>query len=146
MLILCDIDGTAADITHRRHFVENKPKRWDKFYDAMIYDTPNMWCAYLLQAVIYDGHEIVFISGRPDNYREQTETWLKKFYPFCADNLIVHMRPANNTEPDYVIKERTYDAEFANKDVLFVIDDRQQVVDMWRRRGLTVLQCDEGNF
>jgi len=28
----------------------------------------------------------------------------------------------------------------------FVVDDRQQVVDMWRRNGITCLQCDVGDF
>jgi hypothetical protein len=32
------------------------------------------------------------------------------------------------------------------KDILFAVDDRQQVVDMWRRNGITCLQCDEGQF
>lgn len=142
MLILCDIDGTAANINHRRHFVENKPKRWDKFYDAMVDDIPNPWCQELIRAL--QQHEIVFISGRPENYRKQTEEWLDKHYPGHYSYL--YMRPTNNTEPDYIIKERIYDDNFANRDILLVIDDRKQVVDMWRKKGLTVLQCDEGNF
>ena len=31
-------------------------------------------------------------------------------------------------------------------DPIMAVDDRQQVVDMWRANGLTVLQVDEGNF
>ena len=33
-----------------------------------------------------------------------------------------------------------------NKDILFVVDDRQQVVNMWRDNGITCLQCDKGDF
>ncbi|MDJ0647343.1 MAG: hypothetical protein QNJ60_01435 [Xenococcaceae cyanobacterium MO_188.B19] len=29
---------------------------------------------------------------------------------------------------------------------LFILDDRQQVVDMWRSLGLTVFQVAEGDF
>lgn len=31
-------------------------------------------------------------------------------------------------------------------DVLFAIDDRSSVVDMWRDLGLVCLQCAEGAF
>jgi 5'(3')-deoxyribonucleotidase len=149
MLILCDIDGTAADINHRRHFVENGKKDWKSFFDEMVYDTPNAWCVELLKAMTYEGHEVIFISGRPDNYRDKTEQWLKEYYPFCSEQLILHMRPAGNSEPDYLIKENILAANFDDnnqKNILFVLDDRQQVVDMWRKNGLVVLQCDAGNF
>jgi hypothetical protein len=33
-----------------------------------------------------------------------------------------------------------------NYDVKYVIDDRDQVVDMWRSLGLRVLQVAPGNF
>lgn len=145
MLILCDIDGTAANINHRRHFVENKPKRWDKFYDAMTKDVPNAWCQELLRALVLDGHQVAFVSGRPDNYRKQTHNWLMEHYQDVGVYSL-YMRPADNTEQDFVIKERIYNEHFANTPILFVIDDRQQVVNMWRSKGLTVLQCDEGNF
>lgn len=142
MLILCDIDGTAANINHRRHFVENKPKRWDKFYDAIIDDKPNEWCQEIISSM--QQHEVIFVSGRPETHRKQTEDWLDKYYGGLYSYL--YMRPANNTEQDFIIKERIYDNNFSDKQILFVIDDRKQVVDMWRRKGLTVLQCDEGNF
>ena len=37
------------------------------------------------------------------------------------------------------------DSDFED-DVLFVVDDRQKVVDMWRDLGLVVLQPAPGNF
>jgi hydroxymethylpyrimidine pyrophosphatase-like HAD family hydrolase len=147
MLILCDIDGTAANINHRRHFVEDKKhSHWGKFFDAMVDDTPNEWCQKLLHALVVDGHKVVFISGRPDSHRIQTERWLGEHYTKVFNGEL-YMRPAGNYDPDYRIKENILAAHFDDHDeILFVIDDRKQVVDMWRSKGLTVLQCDEGNF
>jgi hypothetical protein len=34
----------------------------------------------------------------------------------------------------------------AGFDPTMAFDDRQQVVDMWRRHGLTVMQVDIGDF
>ena len=39
--IIFDMDGTLADVSHRKHFVENNPKNWEAFYKAMINDKPN---------------------------------------------------------------------------------------------------------
>ena len=36
-IILCDIDGTVADNSHRQHFLEGK-KDWDGFFDALDLD------------------------------------------------------------------------------------------------------------
>jgi hypothetical protein len=30
--------------------------------------------------------------------------------------------------------------------ILYAVDDRQRVVDMWRSNGITCLQVAEGNF
>lgn len=152
-IILCDIDGTAANIDHRRHLVEKKltgqKVDWGTFFKEMINDTPNEWCQKLLGALDKAGYQIVFVSGRPDNYRVETELWLHKHYGHITFNEL-YMRPAGNHEQDYLIKERIYDEYFvasgSDKNILFVLDDRKQVTDMWRKRGLTVLQCDEGDF
>jgi hypothetical protein len=148
MLILCDIDGTAANIEHRRHFVEGKHKDWKTFFDEMEYDMPNVWCQELLGAMLAAGHRTAFISGRPDNYEQQTRAWLSEHYPASFTGEL-YMRPAGNSDQDYKIKEEILASKFDDEDqrnILFVLDDRQQVVDMWRRHGLTVLQCDVGNF
>lgn len=152
MLILCDIDGTAANINHRRHLVEGKKEGkkvdWPRFFDEMVNDTPNQWCQLLLLALVNQGHEVVFISGRPDSHELQTTNWLVKHYPHVFTGRL-YMRPAGNYDQDYLIKEEILAANFDDAEqegILFVLDDRQQVVDMWRRHGLTVLQCDEGDF
>lgn len=147
MIIVCDIDGTAANIDHRRHWVENRPKKWDEFYRAMVFDKPQYWCQQLLDGMQEQGHEIYFVTGRPDNYREETETWLREHYSWVFNNPL-YMRKAGNTEQDYVVKQRIFDTHFRERkdEIAFVIDDRKQVVDMWRSNGLVVLQCDEGDF
>ena len=57
------------------------------------------------------------------------------------------MRPRFDCRKDDIVKEIILEFEILPRyKPHFVLDDRQQVVDMWRKRGLTVLQCDEGNF
>ena len=49
---------------------------------------------------------------------------------------------------DSIVKRQMYERAVANTfDVLFVLDDRNQVVDMWRKElGLPRFQVDYGDF
>lgn len=142
--VVCDIDGTAAKIDHRLHYVQGPGKRdWKSFFKEMNKDEVNFWCRNILQGLQKD-HIIVMCSGRPDSYREVTETWLKE-HKFKYDQLF--MRPRDDHRDDSLIKEILLDFEILTRyDVEFTIDDRKRVVDMWRRRGLTCLACAEGEF
>ncbi|MGH7203736.1 MAG: AAA family ATPase, partial [Candidatus Levyibacteriota bacterium] len=49
---------------------------------------------------------------------------------------------------DAVVKKELYETHISGKyEVLFVLDDRDQVVEMWRKDlGLPCFQVDYGNF
>ena len=82
-VVIFDIDGTLADISHRRHFVEGNKKNWAKFNQAMINDTPKTAIVALYQA-LWDKYYVIIVSGRTDDFRQQTEAWFKKCYCFRA--------------------------------------------------------------
>ena len=140
--IIVDLDGTLCDAGHRRHFVEKEKKDWKSFYENMVYDQPNQWCLELLNR--FKMNEIVFVTGRPEEYREHTVTWLKKIgYSSCP----LFMRKSKDYRQDFEIKTEIYKEHIEPKfKILFCVDDRTQVVKAWRALGLTCLQCDEGDF
>lgn len=144
--IIVDLDGTLYDSTGRKHYVEDKKNRnFDKFHQASSFDPPNQWCLELIKRFEVD-HQIIFCSGRHDTYRQITQDWLEK-YGLGTINYLLYMRKVNDYRADTIIKKEIYDLYIKkNYDILFVIDDRQSVVDMWRAEGLTVLHCAEGNF
>lgn len=132
--IICDIDGTLAHMVGRGAF------EWNKV-DTDIVDTI---VKYIVKQQKDIGHEIILLSGRDSICRELTEKWLK-------DNDINYdlllMRSASDNRKDSIIKEEIYKTHIKNKyNVLFVLDDRDQVVEMWRKLGLKCLQVAEGNF
>lgn len=145
--IIVDIDGTLANIDHRLHHMkppEGQKKNWKRFFDDIEHDTPNEWCVDIVDGM-YEKAVSVFCSGRPDEHRDITRE-------FIADkcNLFIgelFMRRRNDFRTDFIIKEVILDFEILTRyKPLFAIDDRQQVVDLWRRRGITALQCSDGNF
>lgn len=132
--VLVDIDGTAALMVARSPFDETRVHE----------DRPNAPVITAVRAMSLAGHRVVFVSGRTDGCRDATEKWLAEHVdvPFT-----LHMRAAGDGRKDSIVKAELFDAHIRDRyDVAFVIDDRRQVVDMWRSLGLTVLQCADGNF
>ena len=141
--IIVDMDGTLANCDHRTHLV--KAKKWDEFYAACEDDQINQWCRMVMDSLgFYYDVEVVIVTGRPEKYREKTVKWLASFsiYP---DALL--MRKDGDFRKDAVIKEEILKLVILPEwDVLFALEDRKQVVDMWRKNGITCLQCAEGEF
>lgn len=144
--IVCDLDGTLCDVEHRRHFVRRNPgekKDWKGFFDAMIQDPVKGFCADILKTFSVT-HKTVLCSGRPDNYKKQTVGWLG-VNNIMYDDLF--MRNRGDQRQDDIVKEILLDFEILTRYTpYFMLDDRQQVVDMWRKRGYTCLQVAPGDF
>lgn len=143
--IIFDIDGTLADIEHRRHHLDEEKPNWHAFNNEMGEDTPNKPIVALYKTLWDSGnYELILVSGRAEEHRKITENWLVwNEIPF--ERLL--MRPLKDFRADYIIKEEILDKLRAEgKEILFTVDDRKQVVDMWRRNGITCLQCAEGDF
>jgi len=152
MDIIFDIDGTLADLTHRLHWIKSKPKNYKAFMEACPLDgeiTPVVRLARALDSIQFStgpGEKIrlIFCSGRSDEYREQTAQWLAEA-DLGPDHL--YMRKAGDYRKDSIVKSELLDqirADGFNPQLVF--DDRQQVVDMWRERGLICCQVAKGDF
>lgn len=137
--VIFDIDGTLADCSHRLRHLANNKRDWPAFFAEMDRDQPIEPVCWLLLALLDRDTTILLTTGRPENYRTVTEAWLERA------GLAWHrlyMRPENDTRPDHVVKSQILDGILADGfEPILVVDDRQSVVDMWRERGLTCLQC-----
>lgn len=143
--IWSDLDGTLCNVEHRRHFVrtEGKKKDWKSFFQALVNDTINVPVMETLKRFNHN-HDIVYCSGRSDDYRGQTVEWLQKNE---APNGYLFMRPRNDFRDDTIVKEIMLEFEvFTRYNILFCLDDRDSVVSMLRKHGLTVFQVAPGDF
>lgn len=146
--VVVDLDGTMCNIDHRLHHVKEKPKDWIKFFKECANDKMNLWCMELCIAMANRGYEIVFASGRAqDQCEAETKKWLDERCQRYGVSYSLFMRHGTDFRRDDVVKEIILDFEILPKfEPLFVVDDRDQVVRMWRKRGLTCLQCAPGDF
>lgn len=137
-IIILDIDGTVADCNHRLHFIQNGNRDYNGFYDNMDKDIPIHPIIDLVRALKFGGEYIILaVTGRPDTHKRETMLWLDKYFvPYDA----VFMRPGGDYRQDTVIKKEILDVirkEFGEPE--FALDDRPDVLRMWRSEGISTL-------
>jgi hypothetical protein len=137
--ILVDIDGTLA----RR--VDRGPFDWRKVGG----DEPITDVVELVKTLYWGSHaEIIFMSGRDVVCFDDTQEWLREHLGEWVLDLQLLMRPRKDGRKDFIVKEEIYRRDIQGKyNVRLVLDDRDQVVEMWRNTlGLTCLQVAPGDF
>lgn len=131
--IICDIDGTLAHMKNRSPYDWSRVGKDD--VDPIIKSLLNK---------LKNKYFIILVSGRDEVCREETEQWLSNNgieYRFLL------MRRNGDNRPDTVIKKEIFENDIRDDyNIEFVLDDRNQVVDMWRSLGLKCLQVQEGDF
>ena len=135
-IILCDIDGTVANNDHRQHFLEGK-KDWDGFFNALDKDQP---IYPIIDKIIEEnksGKEIIFLTGRPERYKDLTKTWLKKYFTF---DIRILMRGDNDQRNKIITKKEIFIANFKSNEIDLVIDNDEELIKMWESFGLSTLK------
>lgn len=127
--IICDLDGTLALLNGRNP------------YDASTCeaDLLNTIVAGLIRDKL-----TILVSGREEKYRNQTIAFLKKHN---IEYKMLLMRKSGDFRKDSLIKREIFDNHIRDRyNIEFVLDDRNQVVQMWRQLGLICLQVADGDF
>lgn len=135
--VIIDIDGTVALKGTRNPFDETRVGE----------DAPNTPVLNVIRAdVVANDVYPIFMSGRTAGCKEATDLWLQDHFSDVWQYSLF-MRAVGDNRPDNIIKRELFDKHVRyNYRVARVYDDRNQVVQMWRSLGLTVLQVAEGNF
>ena len=129
-----DIDGVLADVRHRLHHVESKPKNWDMFFEAAVADAP-LAEGLAMAATLSADHEIVYLTGRPERTRTDTAHWLRD-HELPVGKLL--MRRDGDRRPAKLVKLAVAQ-QLADKGRLaVVVDDDPDVVSALRDAGLPV--------
>ena len=145
-IVIFDLDGTLALIDKRRDIStkDNGKMDWSKFFnpDMIDLDDPNTPVIQMAKLLSHS-HRIFILSGRSDVTQDATLDWLR-IHNVPFDHL--QMRPQKLLYlPDNDLKQSWLDA-IGKDNVAMVFDDRNQVVDMWRKNGLTTFQVADGDF
>lgn len=138
-----DIDGTLADCSHRLHHIQKQPKDWDAFFADCSLDLPHDHVVGLAKD-LHSRSVVVFVSGRSDQCRAQTEEWLLNH---GLPSGPLYMRKAGDHRDDNIIKtEILAELRADGFDPIMAFDDRNRVVKAWRSAGIPCAQVAEGDF
>jgi len=138
-IAVIDLDGVLADVRHRLHFLESSPKDWDGFF-AGIPDDPVLPEGRAVVARLAEDHELIYLTGRPESTRPETEAWLERH---GLPRAKVVMRRARDRRPARVTKPALLrDLVADGREVVVVVDDDPQVCDALERAGWPVLRAD----
>jgi uncharacterized HAD superfamily protein len=132
--IIVDIDGTVSHKTDRDIYE----------YESAINDNPDPVILEVVRSLWTQGYRVLFVTGRSDDCITVTRAWLAIHCPYY---FALYMRQTGDFRKDAIVKQEIYETYIKDEyDILCVLDDRQQVVDMWREIGLKCLQVQPGDF
>jgi hypothetical protein len=137
-IAVVDIDGVLADVRHRLHFVESRPKDWQGFFAAALDDPPlevGIDTVRRLAAVC----DIVYLSGRPEHCRADTLAWFQN-HSLPPGELL--LRRAGDRRPARVTKIEALRRLAGRAPVVVLVDDDPLVGAAAREAGFDVLPAD----
>lgn len=133
--VICDLDGTLALMQGRSPYN----------YARVGEDTLCVPVHSVLKSLMgFRARVVIILSGRDGSCREETVRWLDRM---GVVHDFLYMRAEGDIRRDDMVKQELFDEHIRDRfNVVCALDDRNQVVDMWRRNGLLCLQVAEGDF
>lgn len=131
--IVVDIDNTLA------HNNSRNPFDWKRVGE----DTVDRSLSEILFCMDNDSIDIIIATGRDGICLKDTKNWLRKYNIWYDD---IYIRPENNYEPDWIIKQRIAQEILTDRHILAWFDDRLQVSRHLRMLGLDIYNVRHGNF
>ncbi|MGW0120852.1 phosphatase domain-containing protein [Streptomyces sp. NPDC003327] len=136
-LAVFDLDNTLAATAHRQHFLERRPRDWNAFFAAAP-DDPPLTEGVLLCREAAEECEVVYLTGRPERCRRDTEEWL------AAQSLPegrIHMRRNRDFRPARVTKVEILRRLAADREVRMLVDDDELVCEAAEEAGFAVVRA-----
>ncbi|GGO47786.1 phosphatase domain-containing protein [Streptomyces lasiicapitis] len=140
-LAVFDLDGTLADTAHRQRFLERKPRDWNAFFAAAP-DDPPLPRGVRLALDSARECEVVYLTGRPERCRADTEAWL------AAQGLPegrIWMRRDHDRRPARHTKLEVLRSLVRDREIRMLVDDDELVCDDAEQAGFTVVRARWGS-
>jgi len=141
-IAVIDLDGVVADVRPRLVHIQGGRRDWDAFFAEIPADAVLPEGRAVVERLA-DEHEIVYLTGRPERTRRNTEEWLDR-HRLPRGRLI--MRAERDRRPARMVKSRLL--RELNRElgrgarIAVVVDDDVEVCDALERDGWPVLRAD----
>ena len=136
-IVVFDIDGVLADVSHRLHHIGTRPKNWRAFFAAADADPPLQEGIDLANRLSAE-HEVLYLTGRPESLRSVTQEWLER-HGLPEGRLV--MRRGGDFRPARVAKLDLLASVGGHDRVHAMVDDDPAVVEALTEAGYAVLHA-----
>lgn len=144
-IVIVDLDGTLANLSHRRGYVRTNPSNWEAFNKTIIDDKPIDQTIAIYKALQSQGHYMVIFSGRGNDYLDVSKEWLAR-YDITYDEIHHRNIKSQGIDPfedgisDVLVKIRMLSdlkSRHPDKEIFCAIDDRKKVCEgVWVDQGI----------
>lgn len=154
------LDKDRGNVYHKETNEKWKPD-WKSFYEAC--DKDLVFSPVKSVLIQFCHRDIQIWSGRCESVRKKTEVWLDKnifdgdFEKFTRIKL--KMRPIGDTTPYHILKEMWFNERCSDlieakmecrapikHDIEFVFEKDPESINMWKRRGVFVFNCNQNGI
>ena len=139
LLVLCDIDGTVANNSHRQNLL-HKFSDWDAFFAKMGSDKPIKKIINDVKILKEEGKKIIFITGRPEKYRKLTQIWLDKY---VLEDYSLIMRKDNDKRNKIEVKKELFLENINKNEVLCFFENDTDLINLWKEMNLNVINVNQ---
>ena len=144
--VIFDLDNCLADDEHRIPLIDwsqsDPEKRYAAYHAACGADVKKN--GFALESHTKDGATPVFFTGRPTSVRGITHDWIHRNFGLGEGEYDLYTRP-NGDRRDSVALKHEMLLDFTSmvapiSDIVAAYDDRSDIVDMYRSRGISAYQ------
>ena len=100
-------------------------------------------CALLKSLLKDDANQIIFCTGRVEDYREKTIEQINKILKGSKNidiDSCLYMRPKGDYRKDFMVKRDLYKRMIVDGfNPVLVFEDKATVVEMWQELGLSLI-------
>lgn len=141
--LLVDMDGTLA--------LNETGRPWygDGYEHRLHEDQVNHTVATVINALAFGGDfvdHVLLVSGRAEVGREETMEWLDANLGYIVDEdpVSLFMRKDRDFRPDVEVKTEIYNDHIRGVyDVRLALDDKPELITLWRSLGIPAWQVNE---
>jgi len=147
-LQIFDIDGTLANIDHRKHHLVSKgnKKNWEPFFKEQHLDAPHWPVFDVMKALSLAGHKCIVITGRMDQHRTVSLKWIQNHYDGEFHNEDLYMRADGDHTDDDELKWNIAQKilqENPEYELTAIFEDRHRIIDKFRQNGIYCFECNQ---
>jgi hypothetical protein len=140
--IILDIDGCLAD-SEISHLFEKEIASGDfEWFTSRLESFESFsWSKPFVLSLVNSpwGLDVLFVTARQENYLGETVFWMTKHLgvDISDQKIYLFMRPVGDVQGSSALKKDIYLHKIRQRwDVLFAIDDRPDVIKMWKSVGV----------